>query len=85
VLLDIDVPDGSGFGVAAQLVTKRQRAGVLIGSSCNGDEFEQLAAGNGAVGFVRKDAASAAKLDRLSVGHLPDASGSASVAPATGI
>lgn len=65
VLLDVNLPDGSGFDVAARLVREWPRVVVLLTSTRGGDEFEQLALASGAAGFVPKDDLSATALDRL--------------------
>jgi CheY-like chemotaxis protein len=65
VLLDVCLPDGSGFDVAARLVRARPGLLVLLTSSRRGDEFDKLAAASGAAGFVAKDDLSAAAIDDL--------------------
>jgi CheY-like chemotaxis protein len=65
VLLDVNLPDGSGFEVAARLVRDRPSMVVLLTSTRGADEFEQLAVASGAAGFVPKDDLSAAAIDRL--------------------
>ena len=65
VLLDVGLPDASGFEVAASLARERPSAAVVLTSTCDCRDFEQLALQNGARGFVPKDELCAAALERL--------------------
>jgi DNA-binding NarL/FixJ family response regulator len=65
VLLDVNLPDASGFAVAAQLARERPELAVLLTSTRGRPDFEELALANGARGFVSKDDLSGAELDRL--------------------
>ncbi|MGN6168141.1 MAG: response regulator [Solirubrobacteraceae bacterium] len=65
VLLDVTLPDGSGFELAARLVRERPGLVVLMTSTRAGDDFAELAEASGAAGFVPKDDLSAAAVDRL--------------------
>jgi CheY-like chemotaxis protein len=65
VLVDVNLPDASGFDLAARLARERPGSAVLLTSTRGGGEFEQLALAAGAVGFVPKDELSGAELDRL--------------------
>lgn len=65
VLVDVNLPDGSGFDLAGQLVREQPGLVVLLTSTRAGDEFEQLAVARGAAGFLPKDDLSAAALNRL--------------------
>jgi DNA-binding NarL/FixJ family response regulator len=65
VLLDVNLPDASGFAVASQLARERPGMAVLLTSTHGRGDFEQLALACGARGFVPKDDLSGAVLDRL--------------------
>jgi DNA-binding NarL/FixJ family response regulator len=65
VLLDVNLPDGSGFEVAARLAEQTPGAAVLLTSTHSRDDYEQLAIDSGARGFVPKDELSAAELRRV--------------------
>jgi DNA-binding NarL/FixJ family response regulator len=65
VLLDVNLPDTSGFEVAARLARELPGTAVLLTSTHGRPDFEQLALANGARGFVSKDDLSGAELDRL--------------------
>jgi DNA-binding NarL/FixJ family response regulator len=65
VLLDVHLPDASGFELAARLGRERPRVAVLLTSTQGHHDFDQLALACGARGFVPKDDLSAAELDRL--------------------
>ena len=65
VLLDVNLPDASGFDVAARLVRELPSVAVVLTSTRSASEFEELAVASGARGFVPKDDLSAAELDRL--------------------
>ena len=55
VLLDVNLPDGSGFDVAARLASTRPDAAVLLTSTHDRADYEQLARKSGARGFVPKE------------------------------
>jgi DNA-binding NarL/FixJ family response regulator len=65
VLLDVNLPDGSGFDVAARFARERPGTAVLLTSTRAAADFEQLALASGARGFLAKDDLSRAELDRL--------------------
>jgi two-component system response regulator EvgA len=65
VLLDVNLPDASGFDVAARLVRERPSVAVVLTSTRSARDFDQLAVASGARGFVPKDDLSRAELDRL--------------------
>jgi CheY-like chemotaxis protein len=65
VLLDVNLPDSSGFEVAARLARERPATLVLLTSTHGRDDFERLAVQSGARGFVVKDDLSGAELERL--------------------
>jgi CheY-like chemotaxis protein len=65
VLLDVHLPDASGFEVAARLASEQPATAVLLTSTRGRQDFEQLALASGARGFVPKDDLSGAELDRL--------------------
>jgi DNA-binding NarL/FixJ family response regulator len=55
VLLDIDLPDGNGFDLAARIREVSPDAAVLLTSSHFDDCFYVMAQAHGARGFVPKD------------------------------
>jgi DNA-binding NarL/FixJ family response regulator len=65
VLLDVNLPDQSGFEVAARLARECPDAAVLLTSTHGRSEFEQLARGSGARGFVPKEELTAAEVARV--------------------
>ena len=65
VLLDVNLPDASGFDVAGHLLRQRPDTVVLLTSTHDRYDYEQLAIASGARGFVPKDDLSGAELDRL--------------------
>jgi two-component system response regulator EvgA len=65
VLLDVNLPDANGFEVAVRLTREQPSAAVLLTSTQERQDFDQLALACGARGFVPKDDLSAAELDRL--------------------
>jgi DNA-binding NarL/FixJ family response regulator len=65
VLLDVDLPDARGFDVAAQLARERPSAALLLTSTCDRQDFEQLALQSGACGFLPKDDLSGPALERV--------------------
>jgi DNA-binding NarL/FixJ family response regulator len=65
VLLDVNLPDASGFDLAARLTRERPAIAVLLTSTHGRHDFEQLALASGARGFVPKDDLSGSELDRL--------------------
>ena len=65
VLLDVSLPDGSGFDVAAAIARECPEAAVLLTSTHGRGDFEQLAESCGARGFVPKDELSGREVARL--------------------
>jgi CheY-like chemotaxis protein len=65
VLLDVNLPDASGFEVAARLVRQRPGVAVVLTSTRAARDLDQLAVASGARGFVPKEDLLAAELDRL--------------------
>lgn len=65
VLLDLQLPDTSGFAVAAELTGGERAPVVVITSTRDADDFEELAVRNGARGFLAKSELSGAGLARL--------------------
>ena len=65
VLLDVQLPDGDGFEVAAQLGSNGDRPAVVLVSSRDRSDYEPLIAGSGARGFIPKDELSGASLAAL--------------------
>jgi DNA-binding NarL/FixJ family response regulator len=64
VLLDVNLPDASGFDLAARFANERPNTAVLLTSTRGGAELEELAISCGARGYVPKDQLSGAELDR---------------------
>jgi DNA-binding NarL/FixJ family response regulator len=64
VLVDVNLPDISGFELAARLAREWPEASVVLTSSHDREDFEQLARASGASGFVPKEDLSGAELDR---------------------
>lgn len=54
VLVDVRLPDGDGFALAADLLSDRPAAAVVLTSSSDDPRYPQRAAGTGARGFVAK-------------------------------
>jgi DNA-binding NarL/FixJ family response regulator len=54
VLLDVELPDGNGFDVAARLTGNGSRRNVVLVSSRDYADFPVLVARSGARGFVPK-------------------------------
>jgi DNA-binding NarL/FixJ family response regulator len=54
VLLDVNLPDVDGFGVAARLTGDPASPAVVLTSSRDGADFGELVARAGARGFVSK-------------------------------
>ena len=65
VLLDVHLPDGDGFAVAAQLTANAGGPAVVITSSHAGSDYGPLVAGSGARGFVPKAELSGEALEAL--------------------
>jgi DNA-binding NarL/FixJ family response regulator len=54
VLLDVQLPDLTGFDVARRLTAEDRVSAVVLTSSRDGEDFGGLIVGSGARGFVRK-------------------------------
>jgi DNA-binding NarL/FixJ family response regulator len=65
VLLDIGLPDISGLSVARRLADDAPEVAVVLVSTQDAGDFEDLAAANGARGFLPKAELSGAALDGL--------------------
>jgi len=65
VLLDVQLPDQSGFDVARLLTNGGGGPIVILVSSRDGSDFGPLVAGSGAVGFIPKAELSGATLSAL--------------------
>lgn len=65
VLLDVNLPDGSGFELAARLARERPGIALLLTSTRGRQDFERLAIQTGALGFVSKHDLSGPELARL--------------------
>lgn len=71
VLLDIHLPDGDGFHLAARILEVRAEIAVLLTSSDFDNRFYALAEAHGARGYVPKD-----QLPQVDFARFwPDASG----------
>jgi DNA-binding NarL/FixJ family response regulator len=64
ILLDVNLPDTTGFELAPQLSAEAESASIVMTSSRGDDTYEQLAQEAGASGFVPKEELSAAALAR---------------------
>jgi DNA-binding NarL/FixJ family response regulator len=65
VLLDIGLPDMSGFDVAARIATAELRTTVVLISSRSPDQISVRVNGCGAAGFIAKDKLSGAAIEAL--------------------
>jgi DNA-binding NarL/FixJ family response regulator len=65
VLLDVNLPDVSGFDLATQLTREHPSAIVLLTSTHDREDFERLALDSGAHGFISKAELTPLELDRL--------------------
>lgn len=68
-LLDIYLPDGNGFELAAQLTCSQPTIAVLMTSSDFDDRFYALADASGARGFVPKSQLAQVELARFWPAH----------------
>lgn len=64
VLLDVNLPDTTGFELAPQLATATGRPEVVLTSSRDDASYAKLAEDAGAAGFVSKHELSAAAIAR---------------------
>jgi DNA-binding NarL/FixJ family response regulator len=65
VLLDVGLPDSSGFAVAAALHDARSAGAVVLTSTRDAADYGSLARGSRAAGFLAKGELSGAALDAL--------------------
>jgi DNA-binding NarL/FixJ family response regulator len=65
VLLDLQLPDASGFTIAAELTGADPAPAVVVVSTRDGADFAALAQRHGARGFVAKSELSRAAIDPL--------------------
>jgi DNA-binding NarL/FixJ family response regulator len=65
VLLDVQLPDGDGFGVAGELLAAGPGVRVVLTSSRDGSDFGRLVNACGAAGFIPKAELSGARLAEL--------------------
>ena len=68
VLLDIGLPDMSGFDVAERIATAATHTTVVLISSRSTDQISVRMNGCGAAGFIAKDELSGAALEALLAG-----------------
>ena len=71
VLLDVVLPDGSGFDVAERLAHARLRSQVVLTSSRDRADYGRRVRRSGALGFVPKDRLSGAALSALLAAGAP--------------
>ncbi len=65
VLLDVQLPDGDGFDVAGDLTAGDDHPAVVLVSTRDAGELDELARRRGAQGFVAKDRLSARAIEDL--------------------
>ena len=65
VVLDVQLPDTTGFEVSRQLARDGFNGRVVLVSSRAASEYGELVSDSGAIGFIRKDQLSGAALARL--------------------
>jgi len=65
VLLDVQLPDLTGFQVAARLTTNGTDVSVVLVSSRDGSDYGPLVEESGALGFVPKGELSGARIAAL--------------------
>jgi DNA-binding NarL/FixJ family response regulator len=65
VLLDIGLPDVSGLAVARRIADDAPQVAVVLVSTQDAGDFEELAATHGARGFLPKSELSGAALDDI--------------------
>lgn len=65
VLLDVNLPDGSGFDVADHLCEDDPSPAIVMTSTYGSSDYESLARSSGARGFVPKDELSGAAISRV--------------------
>ena len=65
VLLDVQLPDGDGIALAAELTANGDAPGIVLCSSRNADELGPGLKRSGARGFLTKDELSAAAIREL--------------------
>jgi DNA-binding NarL/FixJ family response regulator len=68
-LLDIHLPDGNGFDLAARLTQSQPGMAILLTSSDFDDRFYALADASGARGFVPKSQLAQVELERFWPGN----------------
>jgi DNA-binding NarL/FixJ family response regulator len=65
VVLDVHLPDATGFDVSHRLFDEGYAGRVVLVSSRAASEFGELVGDSGAIGFIAKDELSGASLARL--------------------
>jgi len=69
VLIDVCLPDGDGFEIAAILASGFRESAVIVTSSSDDPLYPDRATGSGAHGFLAKHDVCGAALDRLLGDH----------------
>ena len=65
VVLDVQLPDSTGFDVSNRLLAAGLAGRVVLVSSRSAGEYGDLVAASGAVGFIAKDELSGPRLTRV--------------------
>ena len=65
VVLDVQLPDTTGFDVSRRIMRDGFAGRVVLGSSRAASEYGELVSDSGAIGFIAKDQLSGAALARL--------------------
>jgi DNA-binding NarL/FixJ family response regulator len=71
VLLDLQLPDTTGFAVAAELARNRFRPAVILISTHDASDFGELARRSDALGFLPKAELSGAALGEMMADRRP--------------
>jgi DNA-binding NarL/FixJ family response regulator len=71
VLLDLQLPDTTGFAVAAELARNRSRPAVILISTHDASDFGELARRSDALGFLPKAELSGAALGAMMADRRP--------------
>jgi DNA-binding NarL/FixJ family response regulator len=65
VVLDVQLPDTTGFDVSRRIMGENLAGRVVLVSSRAASEYGELVSDSGAIGFIAKDQLSGAALARL--------------------